>query len=119
MSEEKCDSRANKGVLGALLGVLIPIALLATTLPGVLIADRFVGVPWADGVPARKRGCCCRCRLGVVLTSSCIFTSPSSEDGKSIGGEDIVLFSRCLVEKVEGTGERGGRLRRERAVAAN
>jgi hypothetical protein len=53
--------RAKRGVF--LLGVLIPIALLAIRpdiSPGELGAlSRRDGVPFADGVAARKRGCCC------------------------------------------------------------
>lgn len=56
------DLRANNGVLGALFGVSIPIALLAMIPDGVPVTvplpprPRREGVPETEGVPAKNRG---------------------------------------------------------------
>ncbi len=87
---------------GVLLGVFMPMALLAT-IPDIGVANdalcclRFDGLPAADGVPCRKSGFVspaseCRgvpTKPGLALAMSSISTS--SEEGSSArGGEDMV-----------------------------
>lgn len=76
-------------------GVVIPNALPAVMLPGVRI-----GVPAADGVPAKNSGF-----AGGALGTDCspvsssIATSAGSEDGKSsAGGDDIVVGYRGVTD---------------------
>ena len=81
------DIRAKRGVF--LLGVLKPTALLAITVdiaPGELGGSYRRGVPAADGVPAKNRGCGGGA-LGIDC-SSCISASGGSELG-NLRGDDI------------------------------